>query len=153
MTLIIIISELESKCLENDEKVTIYLDLLDLLKNIKKSKNIFASTLYYVFKILRVSGYDFDVNGCHNCGAKKDIVGFSFEDGGYVCRNCMSSLDKFDLNGDQLLLIRKIYRLNKIQDIDFEISKEDFLAIFKKALIFIEDSYGLKIKNTELLFD
>ncbi len=153
MTLIMILQEVVAKCLENDEKITIYNNLVSLLKNIKKSKYIYTSTLFFLFDVLKVSGYEFNVGGCHICGSKKDIAAFSFDDGGFICKNCLGENHLLDLSGEQILEIRKIYLTSNLKDINFEISKDDFIPIFKKTILFIQDCYGLKLKNTELLFE
>lgn len=154
LAMISILNELIEKCLTSEEKCSLYLDLTQFIKYIQsKDPNIKYYFLMVIANILKCSGYDFNVNECINCSSKKSIAAFSFEHGGFICSDCLTKFKDVDkhLNKEELLLIRQLFVGNLKTKYDFTISSETFIKLLRRMIIFIEDNYGVSIKNIDLL--
>ena len=148
---LLFIAETTKTLLQDEEKELIFNSLVDAIISLKKAKQPWEILLAYTAKLLSIGGYEFEVNHCVFCGSKKDIVTFSFRDGGFVCKNCIAEDTERDLNKEQMLLIRSAFNVNDIKEINFNCSKEDALTVLHKFIEFIAESYGIKLKSTELI--
>lgn len=154
LSMISILNELIEKCLTSEEKCFLYPDLLIFINLLKsKNKNIRLYFLMIIANILKCSGYSFNVNGCINCSSKKSIVAFSFEHGGFICSDCMSKYEEIDkhLTKEELLLIRCIFMGDLKNEYGIVINNDSFIKILRRMVVFIQDNYGIQIKNIELL--
>jgi DNA repair protein RecO (recombination protein O) len=71
------------------EALTRFLDLLDELPpRASSAPELDPLALSFQLKLLWLSGYLPHVTSCANCGAEDDIVGYSPQAGGAVCRDC-----------------------------------------------------------------
>lgn len=148
---LLFIAEATKVLLQDEEKELIFNSLIKAIHALKKAKQPWEILLAYTAELLRVGGYEFEVNHCVFCGSKTDIVTFSFADGGFVCRNCMNNDTERDLNKTQMLLIRSAFNNKDIDNIEFNCQKEDALVVFSKFLEFINDSYGVTLKSAKLI--
>ncbi len=143
----LIIQEITKKlCLENDYK-EIYPLLLTAIEEQNRDFP-FVSVLVYFFKILNIIGYSFDVKACVNCGSKKEIVAFSYEDGGFLCKNCISN-QQSNLNGEDLLNIRKCILANG-KKVDFAISEQSANKILNILKDFVAYAMDVKLNSIGL---
>lgn len=144
---IMAMAEITKELLQDEDKGMVFEPLLKSLKSIKESKEPWKALLYYFGIFFKVSGYEFEINKCVFCGSKKDIITFSFVDGGFVCRNCLEAHTEKDLTNEQMLLLRSVFSL---QDLSQEVpncTRENALALLQKFFIFIEDSFNYKLKS------
>lgn len=134
--------------LNEEEKPLIYDDLKEAIIEIKNIDNPLKIVIPLFSKILKLSGYDFEVDGCSNCGKRKDIVTFSFNEGGFICGNCYTNDIPKLFNKNQMLFIRDSF-LNRKSVID--INDDELLFVLNNMIEFIYDSYGYRIKSFDLL--
>lgn len=146
-----LLTEATKELLQEDEKQRIFNSLIQAIINLKTAESPWAIVLSYLAKVLKESGYEFAVNNCVFCGAKNDIVTFSFNDGGFVCRNCLEEEMERDLTKNQMLIIRAAFNVKDISEATFNIGKEDALVVLNKFMDFIKDSYGVTLKSIALL--
>lgn len=150
MSALMMINEVTNFLLTEDEKPGIYQFLRQTIINLKKGTNPLKTLLSYLAKILRISGYDFDVQGCVFCGSRKNIVTFSFADGGFICGDCyIPDMPKL-FNKNQMLAIREAFLSDKTS-ISQEISDDELLFVLTQFAEFIRDSYGYKLKSLDLI--
>lgn len=141
-----------SKCLlQDEEKVLIYNDLIEVTETLKKRADPWMPMLVFLAKIFKISGYEFEVNKCVFCGSKKDIRTFSFADGGFICSSCLNQGAERDFSKEQMLLLRTIFTAEKSDVESPYFSKENAFFIFNKFVIFIADSYGFSLKTAALM--
>ena len=88
MSIVMLLQEATNFLLGEEEKPLIYYFLKGTIEELKKGINPLKIAISYLSKVLKISGYDFGVNECVMCGSKKNIVTFSFNDGGFICCNC-----------------------------------------------------------------
>lgn len=151
MASILLINEVTNFLLSDEEKTIIYEELKSTIYEIKNNPNPLKVVIPYLAKILKISGYDFEVSECIMCGSKKNIVTFSFTDGGFICKDCCTPEIPRELNNKQMLAIREAFLTNKASLSINDISDEELYFIIDKFFEFILDSYGYKIKAFDLL--
>lgn len=142
------IAEITKDLLQDEDKVLVYEPLLKAIECLKTSDSPWKALLYYFGNFFKASGYEFEVNKCVFCGSKKDIITFSFIDGGFVCRNCLEAHTEKDLSNEQMLLLRSAFTLKDLSQELPNCTRENALALLHKFFIFIEDSFNQKLKSS-----
>lgn len=143
-----------TKCLlQDEEKALIFQWLEKAILELKNNKNYIGIDLIYLANIIKLSGYEFEVNHCVFCGSKKNIVAFSFNDGGFVCGDCLSEMEDIrrDLNPQQMLLLRYIFNTESYDIPDELNSRDNELTILHKLSEFVSDSFGIKLSSINLI--
>lgn len=118
---------------------------LDSMKNGFESKLVLVSFLNY---FLSNNGIGLNVDECVTCGKKEGIIKFSFENGGYLCKNCCNSL------GDDLDYLRNIRVLAKTSYVNMSKVKIDSLITYKyikEVISLIESKVGIYFKSKTFL--
>ena len=151
MAVLMLINESVNYLLSEDEKPSIYDYLKRTIEELKNGTNPLKISIVFLAKILRLSGYDFGVNECVMCGGKKNIVTFSFNDGGFICANCYTPDIPKVFNKNQMLALREAFLTDESSLIHTEISDEEMMFILHKFKEFIHDSYGYSLKSLDLL--
>lgn len=151
LSAILLLAEATKTLVQDEEKKLIYHSLLDAISNLKTAKEPWMTLLIYLARIFKATGYEFEVNQCVFCGSKKDIITFSFADGGFVCHNCVDENTEKDLTNDQMLLLRSAFNAQDYKVESKFCNKENALIVLNKFFEFIYDSYGVKLKSISLL--
>ena len=151
MSVLMLISEATNFLLSNEEKHVIYDHLKATIETLKKDVNPYRIAISYLAKILKISGYDFGVNECVMCGSKKNIVTFSFADGGFICGKCYTSDIPIYFNKNQMFAIREAFVTDGTTIFYPDLSDEELIYILHKFKEFILDSYGYKLKSLDLI--
>ena len=148
------ISEMFSSLIQDDEIVDFFNILCHALLYLKKTDNVDLTLIYLFAQIFSRTGFALEVDKCVYCHKKTDIKGFSFSEGGFVCKNCLSEDMEIDsLSQKQMLIFRSIYKLKKLEDFHEELNHEDAIEILKKIYGFVIDAYGTDIKNLKLFLN
>lgn len=133
---------------EDASKAFSYLEAA--VEALKNKRDYWAISLIYLAKLVQLSGYSPNTSGCVKCGSKNNIVAFSFEEGGFLCLDCIDSATIRDLNAQQLLILRKVFMTDNFND-DFVVNKEDAKPILNKFFAFIDNYLGVKLTSSKLL--
>lgn len=144
-----LVIEASNKLMIDEEKHLLYPYLIDFIEAYKNYEDINSLMLIYLANILKLSGYEFEINHCLFCGSKKNIVSFSFSDGGFVCSDCMNETTPRDLTNEQMMILRNVFSKKSFEKIEGlnEINTKVLLSKFNE---FIYDSYGVRLKAIEL---
>ena len=148
---IMAIAEATKSLVQDEEKGMLFDSLLGAVTSIKTDKDPYMTLLIYLARVLKATGYEFEVNECVFCGSKKDIITFSFKDGGFVCRNCMNEDTEKDLSNDQMLLLRSAFNTPDYLKTSQYYTKENSIVVLNKFFEFISDSYGVNLKSVSLI--
>lgn len=148
---LIFIAELTKLLLQDEEKNEIFESLIKSISALKKAKQPWEILLAYTAKIFKIGGYEFEVNHCVFCGSKKEIVTFSFKDGGFVCQNCLEDDTERDLTKEQMLLIRSAFNTKEPAEAAFTCDRNNAIVVLNKFIEFIHDSYGVTLKSESLI--
>lgn len=148
---IMLIGELTKSLLQDEEKERIFNSLLSTLICLKNVEKPWAILLSYIANLLAITGYEFSVNECVFCGSKQKIATFSFNDGGFVCQNCLQEDMLRDLSKEQMLLIRNAFNYKEAEKANYPVEEKDAKIVLNKLFEFISESFGIKIKSRELI--
>ena len=146
------LAEITQSILMDEEKHLAFNDLLGAIKALKNKKDCYMVVLVYLAKLLKFSGTQVEVDRCVFCGSVHNIATFSFENGGFVCANCMTEDLKRDYKKEQMKLLRFIFKapdFSYIQDDLFTL--EDKKLILKKLKEFADDGIGVTLKTLDYL--
>lgn len=102
------VGELTSKASFIPDNAGIFEYLNALVKNIKNI-SIYTNSILYLCHILSYLGYSPYVDGCLECGSKTNIVGFSFSEGGFYCRDHLPEAEE-KMSPYRLKMIRYLFK-------------------------------------------
>ena len=148
---ILILGEISNKLVQEEDYSSIYEWLYNGLEKLDKTKTYYSVLLIYIANVLKVSGYEFEVNKCVMCGSKKSIAAFSFDDGGFLCTSCLNEDVKSHLNKKEMILIREIFNTTSYNINEEICKKDDAISLLFKFYTFISDSFSTKINNILML--
>ena len=115
------------------------------MKNSNKSEYILIAFLNY---FINKNGCKLNSDECVCCSSKEKIVRFSFESGGFLCKNCCNTL------GDDVEYLKNMRILSKV---NYEnISKVNIDIIYaykyiKEVINMIENKIGVYFKSKAFL--
>ena len=136
------------------EEQYIMFPYLEKAVEILKDKNDWLMTLLLLMShVIRLGGFQLEVNKCVLCGKRNGIVAFSFNDGGFICQDCYDTDIDRDLNKTQMLLLREIVNCLDFSLIEKEYDIEDAKVLFTKFYQYIEEAFGYHFKNIRLLIE
>ena len=145
-----LIDEITLNLLQEDERGPLYEDLKEVVKRLQDKKiSPLSLSLIYFMKVLSESGYSFEANRCVRCNTTKGIATFSFSEGGFICKNCLTEEIHLGLSKDAMISIRKAIILREYADIE-ELSFPVYKEILKELKTFVLDYLGVKLTSIEL---
>lgn len=118
---------------------------LDSMKNNYKSELILIAFLNY---FLSKHGSSLNVDECVTCGSKLGIIKFSFENGGYLCKNCCDSLND-DIN--YLRNIRILAKVNYENMVKVDVNSVYIYKYIREVFSLIESKLGIYFKSKMFL--
>lgn len=148
-----LLAEATYKMLDDDEKHLAFSYLEKAIYALKEAKYPLLIAISYLAKMMNLAGYSFEINRCVRCGSKKNIVAFTFEEGGYVCQNCVDESDRFDLTKDQLLLIRVLAGSTDFNFNSVEYNEDSAKILLTKFIKFISDIGGVELNSPKLIIN
>lgn len=146
------LAEITNKLLEDEEKHNVYNYLLAAIGALKNGKDPHMVVLIYIAKCTKYAGMELEVDKCVFSGSTKDIVAFSFADGGFVSREYLTEGISTDLSPQQMKLIRYCFKSP-----DFsckgsdEYSKSDKQVLLNKFYEFIDEFSGVRLDTLKYL--
>ncbi len=142
------IADLANRVLDNDEKHLLFNDLQLAIKALKARKDYLMVVLIFIAKLIKLGGSELEVDRCVLCGSDTDIVAFSFTEGGFICRRCLTKEMEHDLTSKQMLLIRYAFKSPDYSCVQSDkYSVEDKKIILKKLKEFIDEVMGAKVDS------
>lgn len=100
-----------------ENKQTLYQFLLLMLDNINEKESAFYPLIFQL-KLLYLLGVGPTFHNCVDCGNRDDLIGFSFDDGGMVCKECAPNYKKLQVS-NTFMLIKLLYLVkpNQINEV------------------------------------
>ena len=146
--------EMVERMLQEEERYKAFDLLIAYIKvTLERPDNLLAK-LILMAKIITIAGAKLEVDRCVFCGSQKDIVCFSFAEGGFVCRNCMVEDIPIDLTPFQMKLVRAIFTKDINENLPEEsISIEDKEALLMKLTCYIRDGLGVYLDTPKFILD
>ena len=146
-----LLGELTNKVILSDDANKIYPNFVRCLELLNEGFSPYTLAIIYFAKVLDVAGFALNVDSCQICGKKDDIVALSYNDGGFICRNCLSPLKHVKSNPNKLKMIRYIFKVDIPNYPKIEFEKKACLEIIRELAKFLEDNTQLNLKSIELL--
>lgn len=150
---LLFINEIVNFLFPDEEKPKMFKAIEDSVAALKKNEDWMMVLLLFMAQAIRLGGFELEVNQCVNCGCKKNIVTFSFAEGGFICQNCYSDELEHDLTKNQMILLRNIFNSRDLHLLNSFKSDEETYFLLKKFINFIEEAFGYHFKNLRLLID
>lgn len=149
------VSEITNKMLEDEEKHLLYNDIINFIDNYtKKDADVLTMLLIYLAKATKVAGFELEVNKCVHCGSKSNIVAFSFEEGGFICKHCLQEDINRDLTPSQMKLVRFVFSAPDFSyKVSENITENDKKTLLFKMNTFINDIIGTNIESINLILN
>ena len=144
-----LVVEVANKMFSDDEKHLLFDTTLKLFDATDKTNDFVIYELLFLANAIKLSGSRPEVNHCVFCGSKKDIVAFSFVEGGFICRKCLEKEMIIDLNPSQMRWIRYLFNHDDYVDIPdlSKFAREDQIALFNKMQDYIFEAIGIKLET------
>lgn len=146
-------SEATIKMLLEEERYQVYNDIINFLENLRKpNADIYTLVLIYLAKMIKLAGAELEVNSCVSCGSKKNIVAFSFDDGGFICSKCANESTKCDLSSTQMRIVRFIFSAPDFSyPLNVSATDQDKVYLLNKFYEFIAEKIGVELDSISLL--
>ena len=106
--------EASIKTLQEQDQIP-YLYFEEGIRLLKEGFDPLTLVLIYLAVISKVCGFAINIDSCLDCGNKKNLVSFSFSEGGFFCKNCAQEegMKKSDIT--YMNIIRYIYMVDEKQ--------------------------------------
>ena len=147
-------TEVINRVVQDEDKKFLFPSLDGYIQYVEKEKDYLLAELIFLAKVIKIIGAELNVDGCVYCGSKSNIVAFSFEEGGFVCKDCVSKETAMDLSPIQMQLIRFIF---KTPDYSYlpndKVNEEDKKFLLKKLQQYIYDSIGINLSTIDLILN
>ncbi len=137
-----LVAESIIRCLdeENGEIYPYFKKMLELLETDFDSPTLVAICLA---NIIKNSGYALEYNSCVSCGVKKNIVSFSFTEGGFICGKCQNKLQELS-STIVLKSYRYVFKVTPDLMDHYTFNREISLKIIDEFTSYLLNSFDIK---------
>ena len=150
---LLIMNEMMVHLFSDDDKQAMFSYLEEGVIGLKKTNDWMMTLLVFMAQVIRIGGFELEVNRCVICGQKNKILAFSFIEGGFICQNCVNEETERDLTKEQMILLRNIFNSRDYHLLDSSYNKDDALVLLRKTLDFLQEAFGYRLKNLRLILD
>lgn len=145
------VGEITNKMIQGSDASLIYPFFERTLELLDQKFSPYTLANIYFAKVLNVSGYSLNVDSCSICGKKDQIVGVSYNDGGFICEHCFSALNHIKMPAIELKIIRYIFKVDVDNFGKVEFDKNNSINVLKVLNSFLEYASQTKLTSIELL--
>lgn len=133
---------------ESEKKAYRFLDAT--LSKINEGYDPLSACLIYLSYILKANGSGLDVSECVRCHSKRNIVGVSYQEGGFLCKEHMRQTDvAFSPYALKVIRYCFLVETDTLKNVVFH--KDLAIRLLKDLAEFAKDQFGIKLKSLELL--
>ena len=146
-----LIYEIAGKLIQEEDATKDYPWLDEAIKALKGGFSPLTSCLLFLCHILVNMGYGLNVDSCVICQKKTDIIGISYEQGGFMCRDEDGDSSLIPLSPRLLKIIRYSFRC---QTTDFQrvsFAKDECLLLLNQLGQYVIDVVGVSLKSLSIL--
>lgn len=150
LTVINAIKEATNKMLDDEERHEAFNYLETALYRLKEGERALIIFLSYLTKLMKLCGLELEINHCIRCNGKKDIKGFSINEGGFICNQC-DDHDTYDFTGNLMMTYRSIVGSREMYFKELNVNDDDLKMMLSKTLEFIGTYHGTTIESVKLI--
>ncbi|MDD6302792.1 MAG: DNA repair protein RecO [Bacillales bacterium] len=137
-----LISEVLIKCLDEENGV-LYPYFYNLLRLLGENYDSLTLVAICLAQIINNSGYALEYNSCINCGAKRNIVSFSYKEGGFICQKCANDIK--ELSSSILLKsYRYVFKVSPELMDHYTLKKDIAIKLIDEFSSYLLSSFDLK---------
>lgn len=109
-------------------------------------------TLVSIFtaKVIAALGSKPDIDGCVNCGSKKNLVSFSWDEGGYLCSRCAEEMGVPKTPLNELKIVRYLFLVDEARYEHAVLPEASCKKVLSDMVRFLEESFRTKVRGFEL---
>jgi len=109
-------------------------------------------TLAFIFACQGIKeGITPEINECVNCGKKRNLVSFAYDEGGFLCDECATEANYPKMDNNYLKVIRYGYLVDAKQLSRAVLPKGPTLKALEDTIKALEEQLGAKIKSYSLM--
>ncbi len=125
-----------------------------LLNNINKNYSLVSASLIVFKYLFDYSGIHLQVDQCCKCASKKNIVGVSYADGGFVCAKCAKESSGVKIYGAEYLKNFRYIQKAKIENV-FSLNMDSHIGylMLSQFFAYFYDSIGVSFKAKDILLE
>ena len=143
------IVELAQQTAKQNNDSNIYSILISTIKKIDAGLNPMIMTNILELKMLDYLGVGIDLDRCIKCGNTKDIITINGDIGGYICKNCRTTEEIYDVKTIKMFRMYYYVEIDSISDLKLS---DEVANNINKILTDYYDRYtGLYLKSKEFL--
>ncbi len=143
------IVELAHQTAKQNQDNHIYRVLISTIKKIDEGLDPMIMTNILELKMLDYLGVGIDLDRCIKCGNTKDIITINGDAGGYICKNCRTNEEIYDIK--TIKMFRMYYYVEVDSISDLKVSAEVASNINKILTDYYDRYTGLYLKSKEFL--
>ena len=118
---------------------------------IKNDFDIFTVIFINLCQLAKASGVGLNYSSCVNCDAKKNLVAFDFQEGGFICKNCASELMISHNDITYIKVIRYGFLVKPDQIERVSLPQMETKKAISDILTYFNDVLGVNIKSYKYL--
>ena len=107
--------------------------------------------LIYLAAVLRINGSAPEVNECVICHEKKPIVAMNYNRGGFICKDCASSLNEPKTPVGELKILRYMFKVDIPHITHAIFTLKEAKSILNDLGKFVQKEYDVTLKSIQLL--
>ena len=147
-----VLIEASLKTIQDNDEVP-YQYFQNCLEAIKNGFDYLTTIYIYLCKLSMNVGIPINYDGCVNCSKKKNLISFSYNEGGFICENCAKELQIKPLSIEYMKVIRYGYIVNSNQIEHAVLPKLSLIKAINELSVYYEDSIGIKLNSLKMLLD
>ena len=136
-----------ARAVPEEDSPTLYPYVAAFLRALQEGSDPYTLLAVILAKVLIVEGYGPTLDSCAVCGRKDDIVAFSPEAGGLLCREDAVAMGIAKMPVSQLKAYRAVFLVPEDKIGSFAIPKTDLLPILSLLGAMIEGSIGVTLRS------
>ena len=145
------ISEMTNSLIGSNDAEGAYPFLEKTLECLNGDFSPLTALLIYFAKVMKASGYGFDVDSCAICGKKTKISAISYKDGGFICRNCFDASIHVKTDSRKLKILRYIFKVDIDNFTKVALGNDECKEILFELCEFLNCTSQIEFKSLTLL--
>lgn len=124
-----------------------------LLQALENGGNLLTIALLYLGTLYQHLGLEMEIRECINCHKSQDIVSFSFREGGFICKDCLSLFPGLEIrNALTLYVLKFVFLPLSNENLKRVVPMEEGKMVFLELVDYLRDYFDLREIRTSELF-
>lgn len=152
LSVIDFISEVTNLLVHAEDAIKVYPLFEKIAEVLKEGFDPFSAALIYLAQVLKYIGYGIEVDKYSICGKISPLVDVSYKNGGFICSDCLNSLNgSGEIMPRKMKILRYIFRVDieHIGEVSFE--KNECVNLLKELTSFTINVAETELKSVKLL--